>query len=172
MQETWVWSLGQEDPLEKERATHSRIFAWEIPQTEETGRLQSMWSQRIGHDRVINTWKSQRSFQVNKTNELHCIFFYKIKIICVFRWIESVNAKLLQSCRTLRGPMHRSPRGSSVHGILQARMLECVFPTQGTNPPLLSLLHWLAGSLPLVPPGKPPGGLVSIKILVRNCVAS
>ena len=121
-----------------------------------------MWSQRIGHDRVINTWKSQRSFQVNKTNELHCIFFYKIKIICVFRWIESVNAKLLQSCPTLRGPMHRSPRGSSVHGILQARMLDGVgchallqgiFPTQGSNPCLLCLLHWQMGSLPPAPPG-------------------
>ena len=49
-QETWVWSLGQEDPLEKEKATHSSILAWEIPQTEEPGGLQSMGSQRIRHD--------------------------------------------------------------------------------------------------------------------------
>ena len=49
-QETWVRSLGQEDPLEKEVATHSSIFAWEIPWTEEPGRLQSMGSQRVGHD--------------------------------------------------------------------------------------------------------------------------
>ena len=42
MWETWVWSLGQEDPLEKEMATHSRIFAWRIPWTEELGGLQSM----------------------------------------------------------------------------------------------------------------------------------
>ena len=42
MQETWVWSLGQEDPLEKEMATHSSIPAKIIPQTEEPGRLQSM----------------------------------------------------------------------------------------------------------------------------------
>ena len=40
--EMWVWSLGQEDPVEKEMATHSSILAWEIPQTEEPGRLQSM----------------------------------------------------------------------------------------------------------------------------------
>ena len=45
MQETWVQSLGQEDPLEKEMATHSSILAWEIPQTEEPGRVQSMGSQ-------------------------------------------------------------------------------------------------------------------------------
>ena len=41
-QKMWVWSLGQEDPLEKEMATHSRILAWEIPWTEEPGGLQSM----------------------------------------------------------------------------------------------------------------------------------
>ena len=46
MQETWVRSLGWEDPLEKEMATHSSIFAWRIPWTEEPGRLQSMGSQR------------------------------------------------------------------------------------------------------------------------------
>ena len=47
MQETWVQSLGQEDPLEKEMATQSSILAWEIPQTEEPGRLQSMESQEL-----------------------------------------------------------------------------------------------------------------------------
>ena len=44
MQETWVRSLGQEDPLEKGMATHSSILAWRLPQTEEPGRLQSMGS--------------------------------------------------------------------------------------------------------------------------------
>ena len=48
MQETQVQSLGQEDPLEKEMATHSSILSWKIPWTEEPGRLQSMGSQRIG----------------------------------------------------------------------------------------------------------------------------
>ena len=50
MWETWVRSLGQEDPLEKEMATHSSSLAWKIPGTEEPGRLQSMGSQRVGHD--------------------------------------------------------------------------------------------------------------------------
>ena len=50
MQETWVQSLGWEDPLEKEMAIHSSTIAWKIPQTEEPGRLQSMGSQRVGHD--------------------------------------------------------------------------------------------------------------------------
>ena len=52
MQETWVPSLGQEDPMEKEMATHSRILAWRIPWTEEPGGLQSTGSQRIRHDWV------------------------------------------------------------------------------------------------------------------------
>ena len=46
MQETQVQSLGQEDPLEKEMATHSSVLAWEIPWTEELDGLQSMWSQK------------------------------------------------------------------------------------------------------------------------------
>ena len=50
MQETWVQSLGQEDPLEKRMAIHSSILAWEIPWTEEPGGLQSMGSQRVRYD--------------------------------------------------------------------------------------------------------------------------
>ena len=48
-QDTWVWSLGQEDPLEKGMAAHSSILAWRIPWTEEPGGLQSMWSQKVRH---------------------------------------------------------------------------------------------------------------------------
>ena len=50
VQDTQVRSLGREDPLEKEIATHSSILAWEIPQTEETGRLQSTGVHGVGHD--------------------------------------------------------------------------------------------------------------------------
>ena len=50
MQETWVQSLGQEYLLEKEMATHSSILAWKIPWMVEPGRLQSMRSQKVGHD--------------------------------------------------------------------------------------------------------------------------
>ena len=52
MQVMQVHSLGWEDPLEKEMATHSSVLAWEIPWTEEPGGLQSMGSQRVGHDLV------------------------------------------------------------------------------------------------------------------------
>ena len=50
MQETLVRSLGREDPLEKEMATHSSILAWRIPRTVEPGTLQSVVSQRVGHN--------------------------------------------------------------------------------------------------------------------------
>ena len=59
MQETWVQSLGQEDPLEKEKTTNSSILFWEIPWTEEPGGLQSMGLQRIGHNSAT---KQQQQF--------------------------------------------------------------------------------------------------------------
>ena len=55
MQETQVWSLDQEDPLEKGMATHSSILSWRVPRTEEPGGLQSMGSQGVGHNWEINT---------------------------------------------------------------------------------------------------------------------
>ena len=55
VQETWVRSLGQEDPLEKEMATHSSILAWKISWTEKPGGLQSVGSQRVEHDWVTNS---------------------------------------------------------------------------------------------------------------------
>ena len=56
MWETQVQSLGWEDPLEKEMATLSNILAWRIPETEEPGGLQSLVSQRVGHDCMTNTF--------------------------------------------------------------------------------------------------------------------
>ena len=56
MQDTQIWSLGWEDPLEKGMAPHSSIPAWRIPWTEEAGGLQSMGLHRIGHDRVTKKW--------------------------------------------------------------------------------------------------------------------
>ena len=55
MQETWVWSLDWEDPMEEGLATHSSILAWRIPWTEEPGGLQSVGWQRAGHNWVTNT---------------------------------------------------------------------------------------------------------------------
>ena len=84
-QEIWVQSLGLEDLLEKEMATHSSILAWRIPQTEEPDRLQSMGSQRVGHDRVTNIFTLKlvitqiplvwHSYQCNKYKVFFFIFF-------------------------------------------------------------------------------------------------
>ena len=56
MQEPQVQSLGQEDPMEKGMAIHSNTLAWRIPWTEELGGLQSMGSQRVGHNQVTNIY--------------------------------------------------------------------------------------------------------------------
>ena len=67
MRETQVRSLGQEDPLEKEMATHSSTLAWKIPWTEEPGRLQSMGSQRVRKDLVTSLKRFlSPNFKVNK----------------------------------------------------------------------------------------------------------
>ena len=84
-----------------------------------------------------------------------------------------VHAKLLQSCLTLCNPMDCSLPGSSVHGILQARILEWVAmaSSRGSSQPsnlfLLDLLHWQVGSLPLVPPGKPQPGLLHCRQILH-----
>ena len=69
MQEIWVRSLGREDRLEKGTATHSNILGWRIPGTEEPGGLQSMRSQRVGHDLVTDTSKIRQSVQSLLKNE-------------------------------------------------------------------------------------------------------
>ena len=71
LRETCVWRLGQEDPLEKGMATHSSILAWRIPWTEEPGGLQSMGSQRAGHNWVTNTHMNHREIL------LKCGFWFK-----------------------------------------------------------------------------------------------
>ena len=64
MQQKLIWSLGQEDPLEKEMATHSSILAWEIPWTEESDRLQFMGSQRIGHNSATKQQQSNHTVKI------------------------------------------------------------------------------------------------------------
>ena len=64
MQETWVWSLGQEDPMEKGMATHSSILTWRIPWIEEPGKLQFMESQRVRHD-----WATEHA-HINRYTEV------------------------------------------------------------------------------------------------------
>ena len=103
MQETRLQSLGWEDLLEKEMATHSSILAWEIPWTEEPGGLQSMGLERVGHDLV--------------TNNSSCFIGYFCKY---YTYSCCIVAK---SC--LCNPMDSSLPGS-VRGISQARIPDWV----------------------------------------------
>ena len=96
MWETWVWSLGWEQPLEKGTMTHSSILAWRIPWTEEPSRLQSMGSQGVRHNRLTFTFT-------------HYIY------ICICVCMK--ESEVAQSCPTLCDPMDGSPPGSSIHGV-------------------------------------------------------
>ena len=69
MQKAWVWSLAQEDPVEKETATHSSILAWGIPWTEEPGRLQSMELQIVRHNLMI---KQQQTTRISEAKIKTC----------------------------------------------------------------------------------------------------
>ena len=90
MWETWVQSLGWEDPLEKEMATHSRTLAWKIPWMEEPGILQSMGLQRVGHDwatslHFIMSWELIHNSETAEWKvcnilshpEKLCLYFYQ-----------------------------------------------------------------------------------------------
>ena len=98
MRETRVWSLGREDPLEKEMATHSSILAWRIPWREEPGRLQSMGSQRVGHD-----WETSLHFTDTCTIQKHVwLLFFSIfmilplfQICCSCQWYQSSRLQIL-----------------------------------------------------------------------------
>ena len=115
MQETWVRSLGGEVPLEKGMAIHSSILAWKILWTEKPGKLQSMGSQRVGHDWVTNT------------STLNLVPVYSLnKYSCDFCCISPATAKSLQSCPILCDPIDGSPPGAPLPRILQARTLEWV----------------------------------------------
>ena len=74
--ETQVRSLGWEDPLEKGKATHCSILAWKIPRTEKPGRLQSMGSQRVGHDLVTKPPVNCHENYSFISHELHCKYAF------------------------------------------------------------------------------------------------
>ena len=102
MQETWVRSLGQEDPLEKEMATHSSTLAWKIPWTEKPGRLQSMGSQRVRRlsyftstkEKITSIqWKICIEIFQGKKKQLGLDSNLEIQTIMEHKWKSSVNKK-------------------------------------------------------------------------------
>ena len=82
MRETWIWSLGWEDPLEKEMVTHSSILAWRIPWMEEPGRLQSTGLQRVGHN-----WATSLHFASLNTVDYYSAMKKKGILSFVTKWI-------------------------------------------------------------------------------------
>ena len=91
MWETWVQSLGQEDAPEKEMATHSGILAWRIPRAEELSRLQSMGSQRVGHDWASNTFNFHlKEIYVNTS-------FFPFQLILSSKYLQYVRQPLCAS---------------------------------------------------------------------------
>ena len=102
MQETWVRSLGQEDPVEKEMAIHSSTIAWKIPWTEEPGRLQSMGSQRVRHHWATSLHLTRRTF-VGKVISLLLTMLSRLVITFLPRskrllisWLQSPFAVILE----------------------------------------------------------------------------
>jgi len=115
---------------------------------------------------VLTIWHPQVS--LGRPGMWHCLpdlvpaAFFAAFLCILSSLFACVHAKSLQSCPTLFDPIDCSPPSSSVHGILQARIVEWIatilqgiIPTQGSNLHLLYLLHWQADSLLLELPGKP-----------------
>ena len=144
MQETWVRSLGWEDPLEKEMAIHSSTIAWKIPWTQEPGRLQSMGSQRVRHD-----WATSLTYERQLEHEGHmsglqgvCLKskafmvhkLVKIKFL-VHLWIfeSESNSVTFNSLwpHGLYSPWNSLGQNT---GVGNCSLLHGIVPTQGSNP--------------------------------------
>ena len=117
MWETWVRSLGWEDPLEKEMATHSSTFAWKIPWMEKPGKLQFTGLQRVGHD-----WVTSLSLLCRTASD-------SVRIVCVCVCVcvcaHARARSVSQSCPTLCNPWTAACQ-DPLPICFQARILECV----------------------------------------------
>ena len=136
MQETRVWSLGQEDPMEKEMATNSNIFAWRIPWTEEPGRLWSMGSHRVGRDWATITFTRRKKD--------HLIFF-----VHNVPFLPPVSGTLVSPWPALLA--------ESLHWILRTLGLDSFYNASQWCPSLISFLDQGPGgqSLRVIPAGCP-----------------
>ena len=138
MWETQVRSLGWENPLEKEMATHSSTLAWKIPWMEETGRLQSMGLQRVRHNWAtslslcggvcsnscpLSRWCHPTIIHPLSSPSPPAFSLSQHQSLLQCMKVKS-ESEVTQSCLALSDPMDCSPPGSSVHGIFQARVLE------------------------------------------------
>ena len=143
MQETWVQSLGWEDPLEEEMATDSSILAWEIPWTKlwatvhGVPRVRHDWANKPPPHEVILSWDALQGqppladnhviTPTHKHSVPRQLLFFTFRPVChkLHKKVHAMCA-LCAMCPTLYDPMDCCPPGSSVHGIFQARILEWV----------------------------------------------
>ena len=144
MQETWVQSLGGEDPLEEEMETHSSILARKIPCTKEPDRLQSMGLQKSWTQ--LNDWAPRMPY--NSYHSVKAVLELTRHISLVIstsKWSE-----VLLSCPTLSDPVDCSLPGFSIHRILQVRILEWVaisFSRGSSRPRFHQMRHFLCNQL-------------------------
>ena len=143
MQETWVQSLGREDPLKKEMVTHSSTLAQRIPWTEAPGGLRAIGLQRVRHTEQLDfhihtftTWRGHRAFCPQSDLYPKCVHACSVTSV--------VSDSVTPGTVAHHAPLSMRFSGVDCHAFLQG-----IFPTQGSNPRLLCLLHWEAGSLPL-----------------------
>ena len=149
MQETWVWSMAWEDPLEKGMATHSTIPAWRISWTEEPGRLQSMVWQRVGHDWATFTFTHLfLRCSLPLTRCTYSLTFTKGNSFIIICLATYVHAESLQSCLTLCDPMDCTLQVPPSMGFSEARILEwmpCPSPGDLSDPGIKPESSALAG---------------------------
>ena len=143
MQESWVQSLGQEDPLEMGMATHSSILAWRIPWTEEPGGLQSMGSQRVRHDWVTNTFTFiQNLYHCHLTYWLLLIGKLLIEQPCVYLLASSLTLSISAINETSLSMMLGGRKNKSKECLIKDKLLigtgnkrKIVFIKQNTRLP-------------------------------------
>ena len=109
VRETWVWSLGQEDPLEKAMAPHSSTLAWKIPWTEEHDRVQSMGSQRVGHDWAPSFSLSTRLLSLIIISLPEILNCYPWKIAWRYRWVAAKRSVSQRWISFFTVILHRIP---------------------------------------------------------------
>ena len=140
VQETWVQSLSQKHPLEKEVATHSSILVWRIPWTEELGQLQSMGSEESDTTEMTQ-YRQQHASLLCPLSPRVCsnlcpLDHYAIDLKLT-QYHNYVHECVLRHVLFCYNPMDWSSPGSSVHGIFQARILEwvAIFFSKGSSQP-------------------------------------
>ena len=133
LQETWIQSLGWEDPLEEAMATHSSILAWRIPWTEEPGGLQSMGSQRVRHSWATFFLRNYHLSIFNTISAITAIYWMSIK--CINRvYVCGVRCSLMSDYLRPHGLYSPWNSPGQNTGVGSLSLLQGIFPTQRLEP--------------------------------------